>query len=874
MFWKRKRSPADFNEEIRAHVELEADELKSEGLPDAEARAAALRAFGNVVGAKERFYERTRPLWWDHLVQDVGYGLRGMRQNPGLTLTVVLTLALGMGANTAIFSLIDEVLLRSLPVKDPVRLYFLNNAGAREIGGSPPYPCFERFRSFAKSFTGIAAYAANDFGIRIDGRIEQVNGAVVSGNYYDVLGLVPYAGRLLTNDDDQLDPRVAVISYQFWQQRFGGNLDAIGKTFSLDGWPFTIVGIAPRGFQGLATGRTDDVMMPITLAGPRVLRSANSWFFKSIARLKPGVSPEQAQAEIDPIFQSFMNEFPPSRDARRDYYHSMVLTPASRGLDELRKRFSRPLWALMAVVGLVLLIGCANITNLLLARAAKREREFAVRVAIGAGRSRLFRQVLVETGLLFGAGAVVGIVAAWWAVRRMVAFFAGGSHPIVLDVHWDWSVVGFTAGVSLLTTLIFGAAPILRATRVDPHTAMKDGGRTTPSRGRLQLGQLLVAFQVALSMILLAGAALFLRTLQNLYNAGAQFRAERVALILVHLPDPTYREQTARLATWDKLLAEVRSLPGVGSASLSRMTPMDGSSRGVGFEAPGFQARSDQERSIALNTVSEDYFRTIATPVIEGRDFTANDRLDTPAVAVLNESARRKFFSGRDPIGVLVKLQGHRQCRIVGVVADARQDDLREPPGPFAYIPLRQPLDMGAFMTLSVRTSGDPRQLIAAVEQRALRLGPDVHIVRADTLAQQLDESLLQERLISTLATAFGVLALLLSAVGLYGVLAYSVGRRTAEIGVRMTLGALPGQVAWNIVRQTLALCMLGLAAGISASIFLARLTEKLLYGVTPTDTVALSGSAALLIVVAGLAGYLPARRASRIDPVAALRNE
>lgn len=884
MFRRRKRPAADFNEEVRAHLQLEADELKSDGLSEAEAHAAARRAFGNVTVAEERFYEKRRLVWFDDLLHDVRYGLRTMRKSPGFTLTVVFTLALGMGANTAIFGLIDAVLLRSLPVKDPARLYFLNNAGAREVGGSPPYPCFERFRSLAKSFTGIAAYSTNDYGIRIGSAMEQVDGAVVSGNYYDVLGVTPFAGRLMTEGDDRLDPPVAVISYGFWQRRFGGSPDAIGKTFSLDEHRFTIVGITPKEFHGLTPGRHDDVTMPITLAGPRVLRSTGSWFFRSVARLRPGVTPERARAEIDPVFQAFMNEFPVSADARRDYFHQMVVTPAARGLDELRKRFSRPLWALMAVVGLVLLIGCANITNLLLARASRRQREFAVRVAIGAGRNRLFRQVLVETGLLFAAGAVAGIAVAWWAARGVVAFFAGGLQPIRLEVQWDWRVVGFTAALSLLATLIFGAAPVLRALRADPHLAMKDGGRTTTSRGRIEMGQFLVAFQVALSMILVAGAALFLRTLGNLYTAGAGFHAEQVALVLVHLPDPTYHEQTARIALWDRLLADVRAVPGVRSVSLSRMTPLDGTNRGVGFELPGAQPRSEQNRqgvvlpsgveSIGLNTVSEDYFSTFGTRLLQGRGFTEKDRVGTPNVALINESARRRFFAGRDPIGTVVKLMGRPQYQIVGVVQDAKQADLRKEAVPFAYIPVRQPIDQGAFMTLSIRTAVDPQRMIAAVERRTLGLGPDIRIIRTGTLARQIDESLLEERLISTLATAFGLLALLLSAVGLYGVLAYSVGRRTSEIGIRMTLGALPGQVAWSILRQTLALAAIGIAVGVSASIFLAGVAEKLLYGVTPTDAVAQVGAAAALAATAFVASYLPARRASRIDPAAALRSE
>jgi predicted permease len=876
MIWRRKkRSTADFAEEIRSHIELEADDIKTAGVTGVEARMAARKAFGNLTTAEERFYERGRMVWFHDLLQDVRYGLRAMRQNAGFTAAAVLTLALGMGANTAIFSLIDAVLLRSLPVKDPASLFFLNNAGAREVGGSPPYPCFERFRSLAKSFTGIAAYAPNDFGIRIDGPIEQVMGATVSANYYAVLGVAPFAGRLLTDSDEKFDPPVAVISYGFWQRRFAGRPDAVGQTFSLDGalngGRFTIVGITPKDFHGLTPGQHDDVTMPFD-PGSRVLRSTSSWFFRAVGRLRPGVTAQQARAEIDPIFHAFMNEFPPSKDARRDYYNHMELSPASHGLDQLRQRFSRPLWALMAVVGLVLLIGCANITSLLLARAAAREREFAVRVAIGAGRSRLFRQVLVETGLLFAAGAVAGMAVAWWAARSVIAFFAGGAHPILLDIHWDWRVTGFTAALSLLATLIFGTAPVVRAMRTDPHRAMKDGGRTTQSR--IGSGPFLVAFQVALSMILLAGAALFLRTLDNLYAMGAGFHADQVALILIHLPDASYHEPAARIALWDRLLPDVRSLPGVRSASLSRLTPLDGNDRGVGFEAPGFQARSDQERMIGLNTVSEDYFTTLGTPLLEGRDFTENDRVGAPNAALLNESARRRFFSGRDPIGTVVKLMGRPLYRIVGVVQDAKQADLRKEAGPFVYVPVRQPIDSGSWLTLSIRAAGDPQLLIATVQKRLRTLGSDIHIVRTDTLARQIDESLLEVRLISTLATAFGVLALALSAVGLYGVLAYTVARQTPEIGIRMALGAMPGQVTWSILRQTLWLVAIGLAAGVPASIFLARLVENLFYGVTPTDVVTQAGAAALLAAVALVASYLPARRAGRVDPLAALRYE
>lgn len=861
MFWRRKRAVDDFAEEVRSHLQLEADDLEAEGRTATDAQ----KRFGNVTAAQERFYERGRILWFHDLVQDLRYGLRAMRRDPGFTLAAVLTLALGMGANTAIFSLIDAVLLRSLPVKDSGALYFLNNAGARAIGGSPPYPCFERFRAQSKSFAGIAAYANGDFGIRIDGRMEQVDGSRVSGAYHDLLGVMPLAGRLLTADDEKLDPPVAVIGYAYWQRRFGGTLDAIGKTFTLDEHRFTIVGITPKNFHGLAPGRDDAVTIPITIAGPKVLGDPGAWWFSSIGRLKQGVRPEQAQAEIDGIFQTFMNEshiFPPP-EVRRDYFHNMVLSPASRGMDKLRRQFSRPLWALMAVVGLVLLIACANITNLLLARAAKREREFAVRVAIGAGQARLFRQLLVEIGLLFVTGAVAGLAIAWWGAQGLVSFFTNGSRPILLDVRWDLRVAAFTAAVSLLATLIFGAAPILRALRAGAT-------RNTPARGRFETGRLMATAQIALSIILLTGAALFLRTLRNLYTIEAGFSADQVGLMLIHLPDPLYHEAVTRIVTWDKLLAEVRRMPSVRSASFSVLTPLDGFYRGINLETPGFQPRSEEDKSIGLNTVSENYFATMGTAVLRGRDFTANDHAGAATVAMLNETAARHFFPGRDPVGAIV----NGRWQIIGVVADAREADLRKQASRFLYVSMRQPLEQNAFMTLSVRTTGDPRRVLSEVLKQVRGVGSEIQIVRTNTLARQRDESLLQERLISSLASAFGFLGLLLSAVGLYGVLAYSVARRTSEIGIRMALGALPGQVMWSILRQTLWLVAVGLAAGIPAAIFLAKLVANLFYGVTPTDAATQLGAAALLALVAFAASYFPARRAGRVDPLVALRYE
>ena len=593
MLLHRSQFQSDLDEEMRLHLELRQQEHAEAGLPDDSARQAAYRRFGNPTAIREKSHTTWGWGWLESLLQDIRYGLRSMRQSLGFTLAAVLTLALGMGANMAIFSLIDTVLLRSLPVQHPSELHFLKYAGAKGIGEAPPYPCFERIHAQAKSFTGVAAFQGqSEFKIQRNGVMERVYGTLVSGDYYSVLGLHPAAGRLLTPEDQQPDPAVAVISYDYWQQRLGGDVNAIGTTFVMNQRRFNIVGVMPRGFNGLLPGREVDVVVPITTMqlmphdGAGMLVDTGSPWFESVARLKPGVSPEQAQAEVDTIFQAYMKDYPQSPEARRDQFHNMVLTPASRGLDDLRKQFSRPLLALMMVVGLVLLIACANITNLLLARAAKREREFAVRVALGAGRGRLFRQLLVETALLFAAGMISGALLAWYAVKALTSFFARGSQPIALDVHWDWHVLGFTVAITLLATLIFGAAPILRAMRLDPHTALKDGARTSSSLRRLDLGRTLVVFQVGLSLILLVGASLFLRTLRNLHAIDPGFHADHVMLTSIMLLESSYPEQTARIAAWDRILDRVRSLPGVQSAALSAMTPLDTSGRHVGFQIP------------------------------------------------------------------------------------------------------------------------------------------------------------------------------------------------------------------------------------------------------------------------------------------------
>ncbi|MFC5864325.1 ADOP family duplicated permease [Acidicapsa dinghuensis] len=880
MFRNRRRSKEDFAEEIRTHLALEADELASSGLSSREASRRARATFGSIPAAREQFHLRSRIAWIEHLSQDLRYALRALIQSPAFTSTAILTLALGMGANIAIFSLIDAVLLRSLPVQQPDQLYFLKYAGAKGIGLAPPYPCFERLHAQSKSFTSMAAFAGGPYElkVRIGGSLERAFGTRVSGDYFTTLDLQPVAGRLLTPADQQLAPATAVISYDYWQRRFGLNPAAIGSNFTLDNTRFTIVGVAPRSFHGLFPGHQADFTLPMTtmLLGPHdgagMLADTGSPWFDIVARLKPGTSPQQARAEADTIFQSYMQQYPMPPDLRRDVFNHMVLVPASRGIDDLRKQYSRPLLALMFVVALVLLIACANITNLLLARAVRRQREFAVRVALGAGRSRLVRQLLAENTLLFTLGALAGACLAAFAIHAIDHFFSSGSQPITLDVHMDWRLAAFTAAIALLATLLFGAAPILRALRTDPNSALKSGAQTTTSNHKfsgIDLGRALIVLQIALSLILLVGASLFLRTLNNLYAIDAGFQPEHVLLSTIQLLESSYPGETQRISAWSRILDRIRSIPGVESAGVSEMTPLDGSGRHVGFQPNGGAAGG-----LNMNTVSEDYFATTGTRLIRGHSFTQSDNLASPHVAILNQSAVKEFFPDRDPLGVTVHVNDDATYQIVGVVQDVKERGLRQDAGSFIYLPFRQPYDRNFRMTLSVRTALNPEALAPTIQKLIQSSGPDILITRTETLTEQLDSSVAQQRLISALASIFGLLALVLSAIGLYGVLACSVLARTREIGIRLALGELPSRILRGFLTETSRLIILGSAIGIPASLLLARAANSLLYGVTSNNFATQILCLAILAAVALGASLLPAHRASRINPMEALRME
>jgi len=821
--WKHRQIDRDLEEEMRFHMDM-------------KARAAGAHAAHVQFGGATVWREVSRDAWgWsaiEHLLQDLRYAGRMLHHNPGFTTVAVLSLALGIGANTAIFSLIDTVLLRMLPVQKPEQLVFVENVGARGGGGAPPYPCFEQFRDRDRYFSGLAAFSPYNMRISIDGRAEEVSAQQASGNYFAVLGLKAWAGRTFSPADDSVigkggpDGPVAVISYRYWKQRFAMSPAVLGKVVQLEGRAVTIIGVTPPEFYGLRPGMPVDLTVPMMLAPAEMLRDKGDWWLNVVGRLKPGATPAQARAELDGIFQAFMNagsgKISGTDEVRHDYFDHIVLTPAARGLDRLRRQFSKPLLVLMAFVGLVLLIACANVANLLLARTTARNREFAVRLALGAGRARLMRQVLTESLLLVGIGSLFGLMFASWAGRLLVAFFAAGQHGIAVDLHFDARVLAFTAGASLLTGLLFGLAPAFRVTRTTLAPALKEQGRGMVGfRSRLPLSKLLVVSQIALSLVLLIGAGLFVHSLWNLRNLDAGFHPDGVLTLKVK-PDEKVYSEDRRMALWREILDRAGRIPGVRCASLSVLSPMSGMDRGVLIEAPGFESRAVREKAISLNHVTPGYFETMGIPVVLGRAFTAADAGNAPRVALLNETAARFYFGGRNPVGVSVRFPfGNEKppYQIVGVVKDSRHNSLREEVPRLIYLSVFQAIDELRSLTLAVRTAGDPSGLAPTVSKEARTAGPDILITDVATLASQVDQSLLEERLVSTLASFFGALALLLASIGLYGTMSYSVARRTNEIGIRMALGASGTGVVRLVLRDAVIMIAAGMAVGVPGAI-------------------------------------------------------
>jgi predicted permease len=891
-FFRRRQFESDMDHELRFHMAAYIADLVRSGVEPQEAARLARVEFGAVEAVKDE----CRRAWGlqriDELLADLRFTLRGLRKAPGFATIAILSLALGIGANTAIFGLVDAVMLRFLPVRDPGQLVFVQNVGTRGPNGGPPYPCFELLRDKVESFAGMAAFSASNMELMIDGGREQARGLWVSGNLYQLLGVRPLIGRALSASDDQTpgkggtDGPVAVISHAYWQQRFGGDPGVVGRKIHMFEHTVTIVGVMRPEFMSLEPGRPIDIAAPMMLSDPMTLRDRGSWWLYIVARLKPGVAAEQARVESDTLFQAYMSSISMSPAIRKMAFDHIELTPAAKGMDGLRTQFSKPLTAMTILVGLVLLAACANAANLMVARATARQKEFAVRAALGAGRGRLIRQSLTDSLVLAGTGAVLGIGIARLGETALASFFAEGNNKIIVDLSLDWRMLLFTLAVSVLTGLASGILPALRAAQVDPAAGLQIGSRTfAGSRRSVRLSRALVVLQVALSTVLLAGAGIFIHSLRQLESVDLGF-ARNGVLTMEITPEYQLYGTPRWLAIDREILDRVARIPGVQSVSWSTMSPLSGRNRGVGIDVPTFVPNGPTDREIHLVSVSPEYFATFDVPVLRGRTFTLRDDGIAPKVAVLNQTAAHYYFGAVNPIGKKVTLPRHALLgsarpvptdpvyEIIGVVKDTKHGSLREEPLRFLYLPIPQSIDRINRMALAVRCSGDPMAFAGPVRKQVQIVRPTLLITNISTIEKQVQLSLIRERLVSTLSTAFGLLALVLACIGLYGILAYGVALRTNEIGIRMALGSTSRRIVWTVLREALELAGIGIAAGLPAALALGRITKALLYGMGPFDLPALACAVLLLLIFSAVAAVVPARRASRLDPMSALRCE
>ena len=831
------------------------------------------------------------------MFQDLRFGARMLLRHKGFTTVAALTLALGIGANTAIFSLVDAVLLKLLPVKEPEQLVLLSYLGGRGPGDEFTYGDYLRFRDDNKSFSGTLAYHPLRLTVNLDGRPEPaVSGQLVTGNYYAVLGVNASLGRTILPQDD-LSPDghpVCVISDNYWRRRYASDPSVVGKTIVLSGSPFTIIGVTPPEFFGLEVGAVADISAP-TMMQKQVMPGISGDLipYRVMGRMKPGVMIEQARADLSLLYQQILSDFSArfgdairAKGAQYLVERKLVLTPGSQGLSVLRRQFSQPLFILMTVVGLVLLIACANVAGLLLARATARRKEVGVRLALGAGRARLVRQLGAESLLLSGLGGCLGLLLAYWGVKFLVPLLPQGEMPIRLDLGPDARLLGFSLGLSLLTGALFSLAPAFRATRVDINTELKEEARALGVQGaRLTLGKLFVIAQVAVSLVLLISAGLFIRSLQNLRKVDAGFTRENV-LVLKLEPVGSDRNMGPGLGIrYDELLGRVEAIPGVLRASLVGYSPITRREWLEMGQSPALiapiliedsSAQPGENITVHWMQVYPNSFATLGMPLLAGRDFTRQDnRQSRGYVAIINESMARRFFGGENPLGRRIRHSYDPGfiMEIVGVVKDAKYSSLREQVGPMFYVPFYQLGGQGQ-MTLVVRTAGDPTAVAAAVQREARALDNAMPVFPVETVATQVEASISQERLVATLSGVFGLLALSLACIGLYGVLSYTVTRRTHEIGIRLALGAQPKHVLWLVFRDALRLVLVGMAIGAPAAVAATRLISSQLYGVKGADLFTILSAGMILLVVAVLASYLPARKATKVDPLTALRIE
>jgi predicted permease len=895
-------------EEMSQHLEQRMEELLAQGLAPAAAREAVLKELSEGGRLEKELLQvekqvRFEPALPDqstvrgmlaHVMKDVRYGLRALRLNPGFSAVAILSLALGIGANTAIFQLLDAIRLRTLPVKDPQELVLVkvSNSHGRSGNFRGNFPFFtnaiwEQVRDRQQAFSGMAAWNSSNFNMAAGGRSRTARGMYVNGDFFNTLGVPAVIGRVFSAADDHSGCGLpgAVISYSYWQKEFGGKPSAIGSKLTVDNHPVEVIGVTSPEFSGIEVGRGYEVALPICSEAAidgeyQVVNRIDGWWLAFLGRLKPGWTATKATAQLESISPSiFQATLPPkyqSEMVKQFLGWKLAAEPASAGISNLRANFEDPLWILLAIAGAVLLIACANLANLMFARANAREREIAVRLALGAPRRRLLQQLMMESLLLSGIGAVAGILLAQVLTRVLLSFLTTQFRSVTLDLGLDWRVLGFTAAVAILTCLLFGLMPAIKATATPPIVAMKTGSRSVSGgRERFSLRRVLVIAQVAISMVLLVTAFLFVRSFQKLANVNAGFQQSGVLTVdmdfsSLNLP------QSERNRFKKEMIERLQALPGVESAASASIVPMSGNGWN---DAVHTDASGQEVREVAyFNRVGPGFFRAMGTSFIKGRDFGNEDTAGSTAVAIVNESFVHKYLKDKEPLGAIFRVDEGAGVpesiyQIVGVVADSKYRDMREDSFPVAFVPTQQDKKPDAGMGIILRSTLALDALTSSVERAVAEVNPSI-VIEFSVLKTQVRDTLLRERLMASLSGFFGFLAGILATVGLYGVISYMVVRRRNEIGIRMALGADRRRVVLLIMREAALLLVVGLAIGAGLSLASTRAAAALLFGLKAHDPLTLALAAASLAVVAAAASYLPAFRAARIHPTEALREE
>jgi predicted permease len=881
--FQRKRPAGDFNAEIEAHLKIEAERLREEGLSEDEARARALRAFGNVTRAQERFFERGRWIWWDHLRQDVRFGLRTLGKNTGFTAIAVLTLALGIGANTAIFSVIDAVLLRPLPFRDAGRLVLIKEK-LPLLSAEPvamPAPDIVTFQRQSKAFSGVAGFQKTHFELSGAGEPVRVVAARVSSDLFSVLGVAPAVGRTFTREEDRPGSLLAILSYQLWQSRFAGSTDVVGKTVELDRKLYLVIGVMPAQFEFplIRVAGEAELWVPMGLTPAELSDFGDNFDYSLIARLKPGVSVAQANSDVQSVARGILEGYPASM--RGELNLSAVTIPLREAVTGQVRTL---LWVLFGAVGFVLLIACANVANLLLARSVGRRREVALRAALGAGRGRLARQFMAESLLLSLAGGGAGLLLAAWCTHVFVALSPAGL-PLVNAIGLDTGVLLFAMAASVLAGLLFGTAPALAAYGSNLNLALRESARSVAGgSGQHRARAGLVIVETALALVLMTGAGLLIRTFVRLRATDPGFDTAHLVTMALDLPGAKYQRGQDVLGFYQQLLARLGQLPGVVNVGAGTSFPLVTPNWNHIFTPEGYQPGGRQSARIAWHTlVLGDYFQTLRIPLVRGRYFTDEDRAGALPVVIVSEALAERYWPGQDPIGKRLKW-GPPEAKspwltVVGVVGDVKLQELGEQMTLHTYEPYLQRPEiwgngLGRALSVAVRAPGSPSALTSELREAVSGLDRELAVSHLETVDEAVSATLAPQRFNLFLIGAFAMLALVLGSLGLYAVISFSVTERVHEVGIRMALGARRSEVLKLVVGQGLRLTLIGVAFGVAGSLALTRFLASLLYDVKPTDPLTFAAVCALIVLVALAASFIPARRATRLDPLAALRSE